>query len=230
MLGSDGEVVLELIEGGRAFQCRLDLRHRPGHALGPGRGRTFTRKPTRPFAAPAPTTCTSQRRRSVAAVGQWHVDRVRRHDGVRFALASADHRPTSRRWLSPPARPHVEVSHLRVLRDIYYIATRTAWGRRTNLPDYESDRGTCRRLPTAAARTPFPSLRPVEFTLEADQFLALGDNSPRSKDSRLWNPKEHLRQPRPADRQGHVHLLAARAGPHSGHVDLVSVVSPTSGV
>ncbi len=28
--------------------------------------------------------------------------------------------------------------------------------------------------------------RSVEFQLEADQFFALGDNSPQSKDSRLW--------------------------------------------
>ena len=33
----------------------------------------------------------------------------------------------------------------------------------------------------------FDKRRLVEFRLEADQFFVLGDNSPQSKDSRLWD-------------------------------------------
>ena len=32
-------------------------------------------------------------------------------------------------------------------------------------------------------------MQTVEFTLDKDRFLVLGDNSPRSKDSRLWGPE-----------------------------------------
>ena len=45
----------------------------------------------------------------------------------------------------------------------------------------------------------FDKLQPVDFLLEKfpsqpqkDQFLALGDNSPQSKDSRLWGEEHYV--------------------------------------
>jgi signal peptidase I len=61
----------------------------------------------------------------------------------------------------------MEVQHLRISRDIYYIADRF-------------DRGDGHRTITEHAA--------VEFSLGADQFLMLGDNSDKSQDSRLWAP------------------------------------------
>jgi len=96
----------------------------------------------------------------------------------------------------------VRVSHLRLFRDIYYIAQRYSPQNRNGSPmvDYE----------TSAAEFPFffgsddpeeklieflsnpdgwdvfNHRRQVDFHLAQDQFLALGDNSAESKDSRLW--------------------------------------------
>ena len=39
------------------------------------------------------------------------------------------------------------------------------------------------------------NLRQVEFTLKADQFFALGDNSAKSQDSRLWTSTTAINNP-----------------------------------
>ena len=68
------------------------------------------------------------------------------------------------------------------------------------------DARSCGRRP--GRQSPFDERREAIFPLAADQFFMLGDNSPLSQDARLWDD-EKLRQPRVADRQGPVHLLAA---------------------
>ncbi|MEX0979046.1 MAG: S26 family signal peptidase, partial [Pirellulales bacterium] len=95
------------------------------------------------------------------------------------------------------------VNHLRVLRDIYYIAD-------TSIPsgepvhDYD-DRDIVGGLSRAQLADFFASpwrwesrrggnvfdgRQQVEFTLGPDQFFVLGDNSPASSDARLW-PGQH---------------------------------------
>jgi signal peptidase I len=103
----------------------------------------------------------------------------------------------------------LRVGNLRVLRDIYYIAANTD---RTG-PDYLSGPLSQNRAPAPAdwnlsleqrrvrllstpdlwprafgrmASSVFP-LAKFPHNRQADQFLALGDNSPQSKDSRLWS-------------------------------------------
>jgi len=86
----------------------------------------------------------------------------------------------------------VKVSQLRIFRDKYYIAT-TEYFRPT---DYDSplDSQEIRRVfgnPSEwdNSRLFAPSnRRHVEFRLQDDQFLPMGDNSPQSSDSRLWSP------------------------------------------
>jgi signal peptidase I len=97
----------------------------------------------------------------------------------------------------------MKVTHLKVLRDIYYIAANkesprleyiSGRQRKSELIDY-------RKLPPLLAEGKVdqffsdPSqwsdleasnMRQVEFSLKADQFFALGDNSAKSQDSRLW--------------------------------------------
>ncbi len=85
------------------------------------------------------------------------------------------------------------VRHLKIFRDVYYIAEQGQTG--SAISDFEPWR-TPYRPATAETVAQFLSspdqwdaflyLRQVEFTLDQDQFLALGDNSPRSRDSRLW--------------------------------------------
>lgn len=87
----------------------------------------------------------------------------------------------------------VTVDHLRVKRDIYYIATRGNTG--TALVDYASGTALATNPTEITQREAmsdpryfqqFEDVRTVEFTTGPDDFLALGDNSPKSMDSRLW--------------------------------------------
>jgi signal peptidase I len=85
----------------------------------------------------------------------------------------------------------VKVSQLRILRDKYYIAT-TYYPQTTDYDFPEDPREIHRIFSTpsgwATARLFGPgNRRHVEFRLEADQFLPMGDNSPQSSDSRLWS-------------------------------------------
>jgi signal peptidase I len=89
-------------------------------------------------------------------------------------------------------RAKLKVSHLKVRRDIYYIAARATNGS-SPIVDYDLSRylshtgGEIARLfSSPEAWRAFASRRIVAFPLREDQFLALGDNSAESKDSRLW--------------------------------------------
>jgi signal peptidase I len=92
----------------------------------------------------------------------------------------------------------LKVEHLLLKRDIYYIAKNAS--REFEISDYEfpaagwlaekfaeffadPERWTRDSL--------FSWRRNVDFPLEADQFFVLGDNSPASKDSRLWATSEN---------------------------------------
>jgi len=98
----------------------------------------------------------------------------------------------------------LSVSHIRLWRDIYYIAARSdPAGRGQSLPsDYT---GPSRQIAAMSYRqllrflstprmweppgrpSPFDERREAVFSLAADQFFMLGDNSPMSLDARLWD-------------------------------------------
>ena len=83
------------------------------------------------------------------------------------------------------------VSHLKVLRDIYYIADQ---GGRDRLSDFVGRAPDLADSATWQAAYDRENVREVPLVLapkdprhpENDQFLVLGDNSAQSKDSRLW--------------------------------------------
>ena len=92
----------------------------------------------------------------------------------------------------------VTVDHLRVLRDIYYIADKTHQG---TLSDFQNNEGflvhrTANEMADFFAQPEewqnarggnlFDLRGSVVFPLESDQFFVLGDNSPASSDARLW--------------------------------------------
>jgi signal peptidase I len=186
-LGSDGQVIFELVESGRSFQCRIDLKSglatlSAEDAVGFG--------PQAHTPVHGPGTYHLQFANVDDQLLLWVDGKLMAFDGpTAYDLAW---RPPTRRDFSPVGiatrHAQVQVKHLRVLRDIYYIADKNVgtsnssitfereWNDR-ELPDFD----------TVVNHGVFPTLRPVEFTLEADQFLALGDNSPKSKDSRLWS-------------------------------------------
>ncbi|MBC8354279.1 MAG: signal peptidase I [Planctomycetes bacterium] len=85
---------------------------------------------------------------------------------------------------------NLTVRNLRVLRDIYYLAqesdaryqteyVRNIWNDELYEVIYDP------RI--WGETTVFRDRRTVEFTLDEDQFFPLGDNSPQSKDARLWS-------------------------------------------
>ena len=89
----------------------------------------------------------------------------------------------------------VSVDHLRVMRDIYYVATNS------ELQPTDYRRGTnaqVKRLLKSPDRWRrddlFDHRGEVIFRMEPAQFFALGDNSPFSKDSRLWRRNQHFVQ------------------------------------
>ena len=90
----------------------------------------------------------------------------------------------------------MQVNHLKVLRDIYYIAaSRTGGG--NGACDMVSDpffsasfanaeQRNAEKLSDPTAWRIFGKTRMVEFSLDKDQFFMMGDNSAKSLDARLW--------------------------------------------
>jgi hypothetical protein len=103
----------------------------------------------------------------------------------------------------------LRVQHMRVLRDIYYIADREdgnlsgggIWDYRPRPPFLVTDPDDVARFMsdprewrprTPGEKGPFQLRQEVTFPLEENQFFAMGDNSPYSKDSRLWFPEHYV--------------------------------------
>ncbi len=90
----------------------------------------------------------------------------------------------------------LHVSHLRIYRDVYYRSSHvqqsqefTPWGQELEEWSPCSSHPHLRNLlsePTAWYEAYKACCRDARFDLGPDEFLMLGDNSPRSKDSRLW--------------------------------------------
>jgi signal peptidase I len=95
------------------------------------------------------------------------------------------------------------VRSLRVLRDVYYIASNGGD------EDYKYEEGQADL--TKIFTTPelwsttdlFAQRQSVDFSLEADQYFPLGDNSPQSQDARSWSNRSsaHFEIPRYVDRK-----------------------------
>lgn len=81
----------------------------------------------------------------------------------------------------------VAVTRLAVLRDIYYIATKAG----EDYPNYSTDYDATRLDPQELFSQPsrwnlFATRHARDFPVKEGQLLVLGDNSPESKDARLW--------------------------------------------
>jgi signal peptidase I len=205
-----GVLVLELVAGGRAFRCELDV---------------ATGKATLAVEGVAdwgPSADTNVRGPGTHTIGFANVDQqlslwidgkhVEFEGAGEYAKLDNDN-PTAADLT--PARIGsrglaVQVNHLKLWRDIYYIADKFFQFKNTPLICEYEDNSLLHELvmrasaadfreffsnpeawrPGPNGRTPFDERREVTFQLEADEFFALGDNSPCSADSRLW-PQEH---------------------------------------
>jgi signal peptidase I len=199
---ASGTMLLDLVKGGRHFTCRIDV------ATGAARLSIDGLDAFHP-AGPTPI-----RRPGLHHVKFSNVDQQLRL-GVDGSLITFDG-PTT---YSEPANVcpdqadlapvgigsqgvAIQVQHLRIFRDIYYIAVRSEQGDgRRAITEYDPENSPVRlgSSPDDLAQffaTPsqwdvFRSLHSVEFPLAADQFLVLGDNSDKSLDSRLWEQRGH---------------------------------------
>ncbi len=195
--GDSGVLCFELRRGGRRFDCRLDVPSgRATLSIDGDRMRSW-----RPAAATAVrgrgshdflfANCDNELR-------LWVDGRVVAFDPVPgnppdhpAAYRDLQNHQPDESDLTPvgigSAGARLRISHLRVLRDIYYIATNWKTG---GMIDYDYEVGAPPGDLLQYLRY-HPSQRSVEFPpLEKgpgkDQFFMCGDNSSNSQDSRLW--------------------------------------------
>jgi signal peptidase I len=160
-----GTVTLELIEGGVAFRCQIDV----------ATGKASLNWPEQATAATAQTT--------VQGPGTYHLSfgnvddqltlwvdgKVVEFDGPTTYDSHVLKSTTPGKADYAPAAiasdgVQMKVDHLCLLRDLYYIAL--------------------------GGNGAYQEANGAKFPLAAEQFFVLGDNSARSADSRLWNPHE----------------------------------------
>jgi len=190
---SAGGVALELVEGGRRFHCTFDL----------GTGQATLSIDGVPGYAPhaatavrGPGTYDLRFSNLDDELLLWVNGRVVKFDAPTTYEPLGNTRP-QRLDLTPAAigssGASLEVRHLRLWRDLYYIAAQ--YGIPRAISDYYtglSSYSDVQQLLTDERRWKvFDERGTSDYPLKADEFLVLGDNSPKSKDSRLW-PCEHI--------------------------------------
>jgi signal peptidase I len=188
-----GRMVFDLVRGGRHFQCGVDMKEGTATLRISGLSE-------KQFAPAAPTALKGRGKHNVLFA---NVDDQLRLlvDGSEVRFDAPTDYPSDQLRVNVPNQEDlapagiasegadVRVSHLRVLRDIYYIAAEGS-----QLADFRSpppDLSDPSIWPRAFSDD---NMKSVEFSLaaklpgcsEKDQFFVLGDNSPQSKDGRLW--------------------------------------------
>ncbi len=197
-----GEVVLELVKGGRLFQCTFDLANGAA-ALSISGQQEFHPRATTAVRGPG------RHRILLANVDQqltlWVDGRVVQFDAPTTYDSVNDDQPQPAD-LAPVGiasrGAQVRVDHLKVFRDLYYIATddQSSHNAITDFDQYHFPLRTVNQesiaqfLSEPSQWESFSYRRSVEFHLKADQFLVLGDNSAQSRDSRLWGREYYVKR------------------------------------
>ncbi len=201
-----GEILLDLVEGGWHFQCTMDV--------ATGEAKLSINDGSESFTGERETVLGRSKLQGAGSyrvlfsnvdneLRLWVNNRVVEFDGPTTYERDGDFRPT---WtasdpgdLAPAGlggkAVKLDVKRLRVLRDVYYVATS---GKNPSVGDYTfqpTDEEIARVFSTpeswATARM-FDDLQTAEFELQdfdddrLDQFFPMGDNSPQSKDARIW--------------------------------------------
>ena len=198
-----GTLMLELIKGGRNFTCRIDA------ATGAARLVIDS------LAAFRPTAKTPIRGPGIYRIMFSNVDEELRLwvDGKLIAFDGPTAYPHSNN-IQPQAADlspvgigahgaALEVEHVKIFRDLYYIAVPAAL-RQGMVAEYEPysviPASSMGPTPDDLARffsdprqwSVFGTIPPISSDLAAGQYLVLGDNSARSKDSRLWGREYYV--------------------------------------
>jgi signal peptidase I len=217
-----GEVLLDLVEAGVHYQCRIDVKTgvatllidngqgQFSHDDGSGAVNRVTSK--EPTSMQGPGSYEVRFSNADNQLTLWIDDKPIAFDGPTTFPTSDDPRPhfTAEDPLDlAPAGigvngATVEATQLRILRDVYYLALEKGsfsnHDYNVNLTD-EAIQTVLDSPEQWGTHDLFSKRRSVEFPLEADQFFPLGDNSPASKDARIWEP----------DPQVHRDLLTGKA-------------------
>lgn len=209
--GNTGELILELVEGGVHFQCRIDL------ATGEAKlvvvderlqfvddvGQAATASPK------AATAVRGGRRHRLRFTNVddelrlWVDDSLATFDGPTTYVSPEDCRP---HWrpddlgdLAPAGiathGASAQIERLRILRDVYYVAVSAELRSDSEYTDGTSDLAAVQMFadPESWSTTNlFARRRSVDFPLGEDQFFPMGDNSPQSKDGRLWGDPPYV--------------------------------------
>jgi signal peptidase I len=204
--GAEGAAILDLVKGGVHFRCRLNFQS--GQAK-------FEIDGLPDFHPVAQTALRSGGTHHVAFA---NIDRqlVLWVDGSPVTFdAPTDYEPLDndrpRSTADDPAdlapagigseACGLRVNHLRLWRDLYYIAAKTGPvddypPRSPNRPRSYQDLyefwSTPKRWQSDGDGSLFDERREETFRLEADQFFMMGDNSPASLDARLWTDEKYV--------------------------------------
>jgi signal peptidase I len=205
---AQGQVVFELVKGGRRFRCQIDLK--TGQAVlsisGPGA------EDFHPTAKTALTDCKPHRilfanaddrlllwidgrlvpASDQKAEGKWSATTCYDSEALNAAAKLKTYLPTEAD-LSPVGIGSWDaallVSHLKIMRNIYYIADKVSAGEGQH-PRICEFTGPLPDLADSATWDRFNYVRKdVRFSLKPDQFFMLGDNSACSADGRLWRDR-----------------------------------------
>jgi signal peptidase I len=208
-----GEVLLEIVEAGVHYTCRINVESGVARLLIDGGHGEFSHDDgsgaVQEVKSKLPTTLRGPGKyelRFSNADNQlmlWVDDEAVEFDGPTTFPTRGDSQP---HWTSgdpldlAPAGigvrgASVEAHSLRIYRDVYYIALEKGGDRNYDYDLYLSDEQIQSILdePERWGTTElFAQRRNVTFEIGADEFFPLGDNSPQSKDARIWETDPHV--------------------------------------
>ena len=202
VLSEQGELLVDLVEGGIHFTCRIDVKS--GKAT---------------LASSGEITLSATGQTALQGSGEYRIAMANVDDQiylwvdgslVQFEEGAAQYERTGS--VIPTSTPEdpgdlapvgigsqgveLKVNHLKVNRDIYYIADHYDHMRLGTITDYDgrwppilhfSRQALADFLSDPSKWEAFAHRNEEIFPLEEDQFFVLGDNSPFSKDGRLWD-------------------------------------------
>jgi len=224
--GGQGAVLLDLVEGGIHYTCRIDVETGEAVLSIDGGRRSFTGADGGEF--PHARAATKMRGPGTYDLRfsncddqllLWVNGRLAEFDGPTTYEPDDNVKP---QW-SPQAAGDLEpagigaegvairVNSLQVLRDVYYVASSYLTEEDGRIPaedDYQDLLHTGSRVayvtgvfstPQSWATTPLFDARreDVRFQLGPDEFFPMGDNSPQSRDARVWSQYGVVEDPHP---------------------------------
>lgn len=199
VLSQSGQAILELVKGGRRFQCRFDIANGAATMCVDGQptvisgGKQYQYHPTARTGVCGPGKYRLRLSNCDEQLLLWVDGKLVRFDADTCYPPLHNQQPQVED-LAPAGIASLgaalRVSSLKLWRDVYYIADSSS----QPLSDYPKSEIGLPPSPDFLADSKqwsvFQRRRAVEFTLKTDEFLALGDNSPKSKDSRVWGGVE----------------------------------------